>query len=253
MKIDYLPGNYIYLPGGAPYSSGVRAMPGYELMHMTLMRPLPLTEGIAAVVQYLAEIGRPPQALCGIELRCPQPYTFAGFAAFNEEYRALLQRYNMLSDGPNPIARTNIAPVTDIPRQQVIHALTYTIPAAYRASRASFVISGAGELMEASLDAAAIVRPGEISEDALREKASLVMDVMQSRLDDLELDWSQVTCINIYTVHNLTAFLRHTILDRMGGASRFGVHWYLSRPPVEDIEFEMDLRGLIHERYEDIV
>ena len=30
-------------------------------------------------------------------------------------------------------------------------------------------------------------------------------------------------------------------------AARLGVRWYYSRPPVKDIEFEMDLRGVVRD------
>jgi predicted dehydrogenase len=39
-------------------------------------------------------------------------------------------------------------------------------------------------------------------------------------------------------VHDLYA-----ILSRMRAAAIHGVHWHFSRPPIEEIEFEMDLRG----------
>ncbi len=253
MSIDYQSGNYTFQPGGTPYSSGVRAMPGYELKHITLMRPLPLVEGLAAIAAHLASAQRPPQALCGLELRCSEPYSFAGFASFNDQYRNLLQSHGMLPDGPNPVARTNIAPVVESLTEQTVHAFSYTAPSPHRTDRPSFVISGAGELVEAALNTSAIVRRGEISEDAMTEKASLVMDVMQSRLDALGVDWSHVTVVNIYTVHDIAPFLHSTILKRMGAAARLGVHWHLSRPPVTGIEFEMDMRGVADERYQEIL
>ena len=62
-----------------------------------------------------------------------------------------------------------------------------------------------------------------------------------------------MTAVDIYTVHNITPFLQSAILDRMGVAARLGVHWHLSRPPVDDIEFEMDLRGVAKESFEELL
>ena len=252
MNVDNPNGNYIFQPGGSPYSSGVRAMPGYELRHITLMRPLPLAKGLDAIARHLEGMQRPPQTLCGLELRCPAAYSFAGFAAFNEQYRNLLQHHGMLSDGPNAVARTNIAPAVEPPTEQMIHAFTYTVPGVRLSGRPSFVISGAGELVQAALNSSAIVRPGEMSEDAMAEKALLVMDVMESRLSALGVDWPQVTVVNVYTIHNIAPLLHDILLKRMREAARLGVHWNLSRPPVIGIEFEMDMRGVADERYEEM-
>ena len=81
-----LPGpdpSYRFLPGGEPYSSGVVATPGWEVIHVTLQAPVPWREGFAAIERHLRGLGRPRTALCAIELRVPTPLTFAGFAEFN--------------------------------------------------------------------------------------------------------------------------------------------------------------------------
>lgn len=257
MIIENLSGNYVFQPGGTPYSSGVRAMPEYELKHVTLMRPLPLAQALTAIVVYLDSRKRPPQSLCGLELRCSTPYTFSSFAAFNEQYCSQLRSHGVLPepgrfDGQNPVARTNISSVVESQVEQTVHAFSYTAPTKRSSASPSFVISGAGELVEAELNRSAIVRVGETSDDAMEEKADLVMSVMQSRLSALNAHWSDVTVVNIYTAHNIMPFLQRVILKHMGKAARLGVHWYLSRPPVTDIEFEMDMRGVRDEQYEEL-
>ena len=42
---DYPDGGYRFLPGIEPYSSGVVAMPGHEIVHATLQSTLPYREG----------------------------------------------------------------------------------------------------------------------------------------------------------------------------------------------------------------
>jgi hypothetical protein len=37
------------------------------------------------------------------------------------------------------------------------------------------------------------------------------------------------------------------ILEPLGPAAIHGAHWYASRPPIEGLEFEMDLRGVFSE------
>ena len=75
-----LPGpdpSYRFLPGGEPYSSGVVATPGWEVIHVTLQAPVPWRDGFAAIERHLRALGRPRTALCAIELRVPTPLTFA--------------------------------------------------------------------------------------------------------------------------------------------------------------------------------
>jgi hypothetical protein len=88
-----------------------------------------------------------------------------------------------------------------------------------------------------------VVRKGEISADALREKARFVMGLMSSRLDGLGATWPQVTATQIYTIHNIHPFLGLDILNGMHEAARHGINWHYARPPIESIEYEMDLRG----------
>jgi hypothetical protein len=41
--------------------------------------------------------------------------------------------------------------------------------------------------------------------------------------------------------------LEGVLLSRLPAIARRGVHWFLTRPPVIDIEFEMDMRGVVRE------
>ena len=79
--------------------------------------------------------------------------------------------------------------------------------------------------------------------EAMTEKASFVLDLMETRLHGLGADWPGVTAVNIYTVHALERILPDIILKRIGSTGALGVHWFFSRPPIVGIEFEMDLRG----------
>ena len=86
-------GGYRFLPGISAFSSGTVAMPGHEIVHVTLTSPLPWRDGFAWIDRHLRVENRPRTALCGIELRSPQPFTFDGFAEFNEGYRGLLKEW----------------------------------------------------------------------------------------------------------------------------------------------------------------
>lgn len=243
--LDNPNGNYRFLTGIAPYSAGVVAMPGYEIVRVTLQRSLPYRTGFDLIAQYLAALERPRAALCAVELRLPRPLSFAGFARFNQDYQKLLAAWNLWVEGRNPIARTNVAPLLAAPEEPALYAFAYTVPADTLARPTTFVVAGAGELADqADLSPSAVVRPGETAPEALREKAQTVMAVMQTRLAGLGADWDAVTAVEIYTDQPIHSFLDQVILEPMGPAAAHGVHWYLSRPPIADLVFEMDLRGV---------
>jgi hypothetical protein len=235
---------YRFLPGIAPYSSGVVALPGHEIVHATLAAPLPWRQGFALVDRHLRAAAPPPAALCAIALRSPKPFTFDGFAEFNAGYRALLDAWGLLVDGANPIARTNVAPVIGAPPEPSLYAFAYTVPGGVPV-RPTFVVAGSGEVEE--LAAERIVRRGETSPEAIREKATYVMNVMQTRLRGLGARWDDVTVIDVYTPHPIEPLVRDVLLGAAGPAAIHGVRWFPSHPPIIGLEFEMDLRGVTRE------
>ena len=245
--LDNHQGNYRFLKGIAPYSSGVLAMPDHEIVHVVFRKPLAYHQGFASIARHLEQHQRPPQALCAISLRIPQPFTFDGFAQFNAGYQKLLAAWDLLVDGNNPVARTNVAPEVSPPPEAVLYGFAFTVPAEH--DRPTFVIAGAGDLKEQNLTPAAIIRPGETSAAALHEKATYVMSTMQRRLTGLQLDWHNVTTVNIYTVQTLQPYLAPVILNNMGPAAIHSVHWHYSHPPIAGLAFEMDIRGIRQEQW----
>ncbi len=248
MLIENPRGNYRFLTGIAPYSSGVVAMPGFEIVHVNLQQPIVYLEGFERIARLLTAAGRPLHALCSIELRLPAPLSFEGFATFNNEYQQLLSDRDLMLDGRNPIARTNIAPAVQAPEEPSLYAFAYSVPSANENTRPTFIVAGAGDLEDqGNLSPDAIVRPNETSDEALREKAATVMQVMQTRLDGLQVYWAAATTIDVYTVYALEPYLVDTLLARMDKAAIHGVHWHFSHPPIEGLAFEMDLRGVREE------
>jgi hypothetical protein len=245
MLRDCPTGNYRFLPGISAFSSGTIAMPGHEIVHATLGSPVPWRDGFALIERHLGEQGRPRTSLCGIELRSPAPFTFDGFAKFNEGYRSLLADWGILVGDDNPIPRTNVAPVAAAPAAPSLYAFAYTRPGATPAP--TFIVAGAGEMRDRAQGADGIVRHGDTSPEGMREKARFVMGVMQDRMRALGADWSRVTAIDIYAAQPIESFLVEDILRPAGAAAIHGVRWFPSRPPIQGLEFEMDLRGVARE------
>lgn len=242
--IDFPAGGYRYLPGVFQYSAGVAAMPGFAIERACFIRPVPLWDGFAIVEAYLEARARPTTAFCACELRSPAPFSEGGFADFNRHYMRTLERWELYRDAVNPVARTNVCPVLDPPAGPSIYAFSYTVPAD-RDTPGTFVIAGSGEARErAPTYRESIVRLGDTSTDALREKMRFVVAEMERRLAGLGFSWKDGTSTNAYTAHDIGPLVRDELFVR--GAAR--LNWDYARPPVVDIEFEMDVRRPLIER-----
>jgi len=241
---DFAPGNYRFLPYAFQYSSGVIAMPGYEIERATFRQPLPLKDGFARVEAHIRERGRPLTAFCACELRSPGQFTDQGFTDFNRRYVVTLEKWGVFDGKTNPVARSNVCPEIGAPAEPSFHAFSYTVPSA--SATASFVIAGSAEARpgEGSYRER-IVRHGETGADALREKAGFVLGAMEARLAAFGLTWADTTATQVYTVHDLHPFMGSEIVRR--GAARAGLTWHFARPPVQMLDYEMDCRGVARE------
>ena len=108
MVIENVKGNYGFIRGGGPFSSGCVARPGFEIVHAPLRPFVSLARGFELVEGYLKELDRPIDALCAMHLRIPQPLTMNGFEEFNRPYVERLHSWGLEVYGANPVARTNV-------------------------------------------------------------------------------------------------------------------------------------------------
>lgn len=245
-------GGYRYVRGPFQYSGGVAAEPGFAVERARFSRPVPLAEGFRAIEDYLEALGRPFTSFCACELRSPAPFTDQGFIDFNKIYVGTLERWGIFKDGENPVARSNVCPEIDPPSEPSFEAFCYTVPTTAGAGTKeggfkNFVIAGSGEARdEPGMYRDKIVRFGETSPDAMRDKARHVLSVMEIRMAALGVGWADATTTQAYTVHDLYPFLAEEIVRR--GAAKAGLTWYYARPPIQGLEYEMDLRGVPVER-----
>ena len=243
----FAPGNYRYIPSVFQYSGGVAAEPGYDIERVAFRRPVPLAEGFARVERIIEERGRPLASFCACELRSPAPFTEAGFRAFNEIYVGTLARWGIYDATvrTNPVARSNVCPEIDPPAEPSFHAFSFTV-ATNKASGA-FVVSGSGEAPEGKGQYGGfIVARGDTSAAGMRQKAGAVLGEMQRRMSVLGFAWSDAGAVQVYTVHDMHPFMADDIVRR--GAARNGLTWHFARPPVVELEFEMDCRAVGTER-----
>ena len=241
---DFQEGGYRYIKAVFQYSGGVAALPGFEIERARLAKPVPLDEGFAIVERHLKEIGRPVKAFAACELRSPAPFTERGFKEFNIRYSRTLERWGLWRDGDNPVARTNVCPEYDKPQSPSLYAFSYTVPAA--GAPGTFIVAGGGEAKEGGPDyRSSIVRLGDTSPEGLREKVRYVVAEMERRLAALGFGWQDAVSTQAYTVHDIGALVGPELARR--GALAGGLEWHFTRPPVVNLEFEMDVRGAARE------
>src|SRR5262249_45280407 len=145
----------------------------------------------------------------------------------------------------NPVARSNVCPEINPPPEPCFHAFSFTT--AETDAAPSFVIAGSAETREGSGSySERTIRRGESSPEAMPEKASYVLGGIGRSLAPVGLGWEDITATQVYTVREFYPFLADEIVRR--GAARSGLTWHYARPPVRELEFEMDCRSVGRER-----
>lgn len=245
---DFKPGGYRYIPAQFQYSSGIAAMPGYAIERARFVRPLPLLDGFRAVEAHLEALGLPATAFAACELRTPAPFTEQGFYEFNQGYVGTLERWGIYKGGErpvNPVARTNVCPMYAPPREAVLYAFSYAVPAP-DARHMTYVIAGGGETSGAGATyPERIVRYGDTSPEAMRAKALCVIAEMERRLGCFGLSWQEAGSTQVYSVQNIGHLVGELLAAR--GACEQGLTWTYARPPVQGLEYEMDVRRVARE------
>jgi hypothetical protein len=231
-------GGFSFLPGGLPYSQGVRANAGYAIEHVQFAESTPVFEGFERIESYLKSRSRPLSALCAVELRSPQPLSLDGFKDFNRGYAEVLTRWGLVQDGINAVARSNVAPVHRPPPGPSLHAFSFAVPCASAAT--GFVVAGSSEWPEGGRFPEDVVCYGDTSPPALRKKARYVLQAMERRMASLGVGWAEAFTIHMYSAHDHFDFYQEelALLD----ARHRGVTWHYCRPPVVGWEFEMDVK-----------
>jgi hypothetical protein len=243
--IELTEGGYRFVKGVFQYCAGAAALPGYRIERVRFAHVVPIHHGFARIAEFLRHAGRPLTALCACELRSPKQFTDEGFLNFNKGYVAVLNEWGLLAAGANPVARSNVCPEIDPPAAPGFYAFCYTVPDASAAP--SFVIAGSGESLEGNATyRERTVAWRDISPAGMRAKARHVLEVMETRMAALGFAWPNTTGVQIYTVHDITPFLADEFVRR--GAARHGATCHFARPPVIDLEFEVDCRGVDSER-----
>jgi hypothetical protein len=241
---DFAPGNYRFIPAVFQYSSGAAALPGFEIERVRFDRLTPLAEGFAQAAKYIQAAGRPLTSFCACELRSPAAFTEDGFRKFNEHYVKTLGEWGIFDGTTNPVARSNVCPEIDPPAEPSFFAFSFTRPS--QSATPSFVIAGGAEARGGvGSYPERIVRYRDLSPEGMKEKVRFTVGAMESRLDAFGFSWKDTTGVQAYTVHDFHPLIADELVRH--GAMRSGLTWHFARPPVIDLEYEMDCRRVMRE------
>jgi len=244
MTRDFPAGNYRFIPAVFQYSSGAAAAPGFEIERVRFDKPVALAEGFARIATYIQAVGRPLTSFCACELRSPAAFTEDGFRAFNQHYVKTLAEWGLFDGTINPVARSNVCPEIDPPAEPSFYAFSFARPGS--STSPSFVIAGGAEARGGPGSyPERIVRYRDLSPDGLKEKVRFTTAEMERRLAEFGFGWNDTTAAQAYTVHDFHPVMVDELVRR--GATRSGLTWHFARPPVIDLEYEMDCRRVLRE------
>jgi hypothetical protein len=244
MTSDFPAGNYRFIPGVFQYSGGSAASAGYEVERVRFDKLPPLAAGFALIAEYIKAAGRPLTSFCACELRSPAAFTDDGFRKFNQHYVKTLAEWGLFDGTTNPVARSNVCPEIDPPSEPSFYAFSFTRTS--QNTTPTFVIAGSAEAREgAGSYSERTVRYRDLSPDGLRDKVRATVGAMESRLGALGFSWKDTSAVQAYSVHDFHPVVADELVRR--GAMRSGLTWHFARPPVIDLEYEMDCRRVMQE------
>jgi hypothetical protein len=244
MISDFPAGNYRFIPAVFQYSSGAMANPGFEIERVRFDKGLPLAEGFARIAGYIQASGQPLTSFCACELRSPAAFTEDGFRAFNQHYVKTLTQWGLFDGTINPVARSNVCPEIDPAAEPSFYAFSFTRPSS--STTPTFVIAGGAEARGGTgTYPERIVRYRDMSAEAWQEKVRFTTGEMERRLGEFGFGWQDTTAAQVYTVHDFHPVIVEELVRR--GATRSGLTWHFARPPVVDLEYEMDCRRVMRE------
>jgi hypothetical protein len=244
MVSAFAAGNYRFIPAVFQYSSGAAADARFEIERVRFDRLVPLAKGFAQIANYIRSAGRPLTSFCACELRSPTAFTDEGFRTFNLHYVKTLAEWGVYDGTTNPVARSNVCPEIDPPSEPAFYAFSFTRPS--QTASPSFVIAGGAEAQEGSGPyAERIVRYRDLSPGGMRDKVRFTTGAMEQRLAAFGFGWKDTTGVQAYSIRDFHPMLADELVRR--GATRSGLTWHYARPPVIDLEYEMDCRRVLRE------
>ena len=70
-----------------------------------------------------------------------------------------------------------------------------------------------------------------------------IIGILTARLKEIGGTWNDATGIQLYGVDDFKGLLAETVLNRRGQGALPEIHWFPSRPPIEGLSLEVDVRS----------
>jgi hypothetical protein len=77
----------------------------------------------------------------------------------------------------------------------------------------------------------------------LESMLTSIMAVLSARMAELGVKWDDATKTQLYGVDDVQGLLVDHVLRHLGPAAIHGIHWFPSRPPIEGLNLEIDVRS----------
>jgi hypothetical protein len=235
--VEHPSGTYRFYPAISAYSAGFAVAAGYEITALRLLNCTSLVDGFSRIDAEISRRGLSSASLAGLQLRSPGAFSFDEFANFNAQYIKLLSDRSIILNGVNPVSRTNVIPVQKGPPEPIIK-IAFIVHPSRGVGGSDFVIAGAGEVA-GDLGPENIIARGDLSLNGLNLKVECVLEIMCERLSALGFSNDSPTTINVYTKHKILD-VAEKIAVRLPSVAQNGYTSWLTKPPVVEIEFEMD-------------
>jgi hypothetical protein len=234
-------GGYRVLPAGQVFCGGIVPVEGHEVVHALFSPWVPLSSAWGLIESHLKGIGRPVQALCGMELRIPAQLTPEGFRDFNAPYIEELRRRDLIIGRYSAVCRTNVAPAGEPPKEPVVHAFSYTDTTT--PSGRTFCTSGTADIDPRGR----IVAEGDVSAAGMRKRLQYCVDVISERLAELGMSWLDATHIDLCYARDVDDLLGALVVPGVQGSAARGIRVHHARPPIAGSEIELECRGVRRE------
>jgi hypothetical protein len=76
-----------------------------------------------------------------------------------------------------------------------------------------------------------------------------IVQTIEANMTALDVAWAEVTEAQIYGTRADHQVFGESGLRRFGELVRPGLRWFFSRPPIDDLNLEIDVRGLASESW----
>src|SRR5690348_1724561 len=232
--IENQAGGYRIAMGGPAFCAGVVANPGFEIVRAHLRPWVPLAQAYAFVETYLKSVGRPVQALSGMELRAPAQLSLDDWSAFNASYLEHIRRWGLMVGDRSGVCRSNIAVALQPPPVTSLCAFSYTVPTS--AKTPTFCLSGVADVDRSGN----IVAEGDLGSQGMHTRTRFTIDTVGGTLARLGHTWADTTEIAIFHVADIPDLFGNALLGSVGEAIARGVVVFRARPPRAGAEVELE-------------